>query len=147
VVTTLDTDGISEIDSGFNKPATMSIIGVITTVDITPSNFVNGFVNTYTFTISSPIPIEIGDRLKFKFPSALTPPVENAAMKCAGRTNVLSVECQIAGRDVTVTFQLVVKQSGGGTYAFTIESVGNPFSTRTSVGFKDITLETKEPFF
>ena len=71
----------------------MSIIGEITTVDITPSDFVNGAVNTYTFTISSPIPLEMGDRLKFKFPEELLPPVDNAGMNCSGRTNVLSVDC------------------------------------------------------
>lgn len=147
VVTTLDTDGVSEIDDGFNKPATMSIIGEITTVDITPSNFINGEINTYTFTISSPIPIEMGDRLKFKFPKELTPPSDKEEMACFARTNVLSIDCQIAGRDVTITFELVVKQSGGGTYAFTMENIGNPFSTKTSEGFQDITIETAEPYY
>jgi hypothetical protein len=89
----LDTDGVSEIDSGFNKPATMSIIGDISTVAIVPGDFVNGAVSSYTFTLSSHIPIKMGDRLKFKFPADIVPPSDKKQMNCNGRTNVLDVDC------------------------------------------------------
>ena len=146
VITTLDTDGKSKIDEGFNKQATMTIIGEIPTVDVVPSNFVNGFVNTYTMTISSPIPILLGDRLKFKFPADIVPPADSTLMNCQGRDG-LKVDCQITGRDVIVTFTEVANKPGGGNYGFSFDNVGNPFSTKTSGGFEGIKLETAEPYY
>lgn len=57
VVTTLDTDGVSEIDSGYNKRARMTKVGEIQSVLFVPSSDVNGKENEYTFTMYSPIPI------------------------------------------------------------------------------------------
>jgi len=97
VVTTLDTDGVSEIDSGYNKRARMTKVGEITSVLLVPTSDVNGMNNDYTFTMYSPIPITNNDQLKFTFPEQIVPPKNSEEMNCQGVTNINNVTCTIVG--------------------------------------------------
>jgi hypothetical protein len=71
-IKTYDTDGVSIIDEGFNKNVVMNIAGVITEFILERQSTVNGFVNDYTFTVKTDIPLISGDVLKFTFPDEIT---------------------------------------------------------------------------
>lgn len=51
MVTSLDTDGVSQIDVGYNTQAVMTIPGEVTSFSITQDKFVNGIVNEYSFAV------------------------------------------------------------------------------------------------
>jgi len=82
VVTTLDTDGVSQIDSGYNKRAQMTQVGDIQSVLLVPTSDVNGKENSYLFQMYSPIPLKSGDLLKFTFPEQIIPPKDGNTMNC-----------------------------------------------------------------
>lgn len=67
-LTTIDVDGVTLIDSGFNKSAVMTIPGLINGFTITPSSVVNGALNTYTFSAQAVIPFVIGDKITITLP-------------------------------------------------------------------------------
>jgi hypothetical protein len=51
IVTTLDTDTVSVIDTGYNIPVVNTIPGQITSGSIEPTSVTNGEVNTFTFAV------------------------------------------------------------------------------------------------
>jgi hypothetical protein len=53
VVTTIDTDGKSLIDVGYNKQAIMTIMADLDQFHVQQSNFMNGIKNRYTFSLQS----------------------------------------------------------------------------------------------
>jgi hypothetical protein len=53
VITTLDTDGKSIIDVGYNKQAVMSQMAELDQFHVRQSNFVNGVKNRYDFSLQS----------------------------------------------------------------------------------------------
>jgi hypothetical protein len=67
-ITTFDTDGVSLIDNGYNKNIATSIAGTITLKPIVRESTTNGDVNTYTFELTTTVPMENNDVLKFSFP-------------------------------------------------------------------------------
>jgi len=71
---TFDADGISEIDSGFDIATTMVDLAKITGFSVRPQSTINGVLNTYTFSLSTIVPFEDGDTLKFTMPSGVTLP-------------------------------------------------------------------------
>lgn len=146
VVITMDPDGTSQIDSGFDMPVTMTIPADMTSFDVQASAFTNGETNTYTFSIQQPIPLIAGDRIVFTMPDELAPPADSAAMACAGVTNINVMVCEIAGRDVIITFADVVAQSTGATYSWRIANVGNPYSTEPSSSFTGIKVISANGF-
>lgn len=74
VITTLDTDGKSIIDVGYNKQAVMSQMAELDQFHVRQSNFVNGVKNRYDFSLQSQIPFITGDTIYFVFPPELSPP-------------------------------------------------------------------------
>lgn len=87
--------------------ANMTIKGEITSVDISPSSVINGQLNTYVFSITVPIPVISGDRIKFEFPPEVGPPRSAELMNCTGVTNVKDVSCAISGSYVVATISNV----------------------------------------
>ena len=73
-MTTYDVDGTSLIDSGYNVSTVMKEVSAITSFTVEPSNTINGKLNTYTFTITTPAKILDGDVLKFTVPDQVTLP-------------------------------------------------------------------------
>lgn len=65
---TLDIDGVSLIDVGYEFPIAMTIPGDMPNFSIQQGNRTNGVTTTYTFSSGIEIPVMIGDRLKLKFP-------------------------------------------------------------------------------
>lgn len=65
----LDTDGTSIIDQGYNQNIQTSIAGTISDFLVKPSSVVNGDMNTYIFTIKSSIPLVVGDVISFTAPA------------------------------------------------------------------------------
>jgi hypothetical protein len=65
VLTTLDTDAESQIDSGYLKVATMSVAGGIESFSVQQESFVNGELTTYTFSVQAQAktPVVSGDQL------------------------------------------------------------------------------------
>jgi hypothetical protein len=51
IITTLDTDAVSKIDDGFRAKITMQNAGPITSFSTQQTNFTNGDVNNYTFSV------------------------------------------------------------------------------------------------
>lgn len=51
IVTTLDTDTVSVIDTGYSIPVVNTIPGPITSGSIEPTSVTNGEVNTFTFAV------------------------------------------------------------------------------------------------
>ena len=51
IVTTLDTDRVSVIDSGYEFPVVNTIPGPITSFSIDPTSVTNGEVNSFTFAV------------------------------------------------------------------------------------------------
>ena len=67
-ITSIDTDKKSLIDIGFNKNVATSKAGEIKMQAVKRDNEINGAINTYEFSITSSVPWENGDVLKFSFP-------------------------------------------------------------------------------
>lgn len=68
-ITTFDTDRVSLIDIGYNKNIATSTAGTITLEPIGRDSTTNGDVNTYSFSLTTTVPMENNDVLKFSFPS------------------------------------------------------------------------------
>lgn len=68
----------------------MTTVPDLNSFTVSQASGVNGVANTYTFTVSSPIPQINTDKLVFTFPAVVTGP---SSPTCAASTNVLTVTC------------------------------------------------------
>lgn len=85
-ITTLDTDGESVIDTGFNRSAVMTLAGPVTSFSAVQTNFTNGDLNTYTFSVQAVIPVVPGDKVTFTFPREIE---VLSSITCIPLTNIL----------------------------------------------------------
>lgn len=81
-ITTYDTDKESEIDVGYDINTFMQMAGELSDFNVQQSNSVNGRLNTYTFSYRSTIPLQDGDKLSFRFPPEITPPISSEELNC-----------------------------------------------------------------
>ena len=65
---TFDIDGVHLIDVGYSSAVEMTVAGPITSFSMEASDFENGIVNTYTFSIQAQIPVIVGDKFTFTLP-------------------------------------------------------------------------------
>lgn len=63
-IATYDSDGFY-IDEGYNRNVANTIAGVIELAEIKRDSTENGKINTYTFSLTTSVPWENGDVLKF----------------------------------------------------------------------------------
>jgi hypothetical protein len=62
-ITTYDIDGIHKIDEGYNQKLVMTIPALIESFSVEQSDYMNGIVNTYTFTVLSQISVLTSDKI------------------------------------------------------------------------------------
>lgn len=143
IISTFDSDGISEIDSGFRITTVITEMASIADFSVQPSSVVNGELNTYTFTISTRVPFIAGDILTFVVPDEikLPPSAEDLEITPLPRTvngvQVLDeLLVEISGKKIIVTFINVAPTTE--TYKFTLTNINNPPSERTSGSFTQI---------
>lgn len=107
----------------------MTITPNLTAFTVTPSSGVNGAVNAYNISVTSPIPQINTDQLVFTFPSTITPS-STASPLCSTIANITAVTCTLSGNTITASFTF-----SGGTLAagspfdFYVNGVTNPPST------------------
>jgi hypothetical protein len=127
---TLDTDAESQIDSGYDKTATMAIAGEILSFSAQQSSFINGEVNTFTFSIQASIPVFKGDQLSFVLPDEVGAPANVDEMQCKGTSNVIDLTCSVVDKTITIIFNDF--ENDEGAFTWEISGIKNPTSTKTS---------------
>ena len=68
-IRTFASNGLSEIDSGFNQDVQMTELAQMESFTVTTGSSVNGEENTYTFSINSRVTILDGDTISFNVPA------------------------------------------------------------------------------
>lgn len=144
VVRTLDTDGKSEIDTGFDIPAKMTVAGPITSFSITQTNFTNGDVNTFTFAVQALIPVIKGDKFTMTLPDEIGAPADVATMNCTVRSNIIKMTCEVDGQKITLNLEEFEQPTGA--FSWSLSGIKNPGSTRPSTPFKDVSFVDKDGF-
>ena len=127
----------------------MKSISTITEFTVQPSSTINGKLNTYTFTLTTPAKIVDGDVLKFTVPDQVTLPATIEDL------NITPLERSVAGSQVKD--ELLIERSGQTliitftkvapiteTYKWTLDNIRNPPSERPSDPFLGIYSEDKE---
>ena len=127
---TLDTDGIHLIDVGFSSAVEMTVAGPITSFSMEASDYENGVVNMFTFSIQAQIPVIVGDKFTFTLPQEMGPPVDAASMDCQPLDNIKKMTCQIDGRKITIIFDEF--ELDDQAFSWTISGIKNPGSTKPS---------------
>jgi hypothetical protein len=95
-ITTYDTDKESEIDVGYDINTFMEKAGELGAFNAQQSNTVNGRMNTYTFSYQSAIPLYDGDKLSFRFPPEITPPLDGEQLNCRELFGFDEIQCSLA---------------------------------------------------
>jgi len=72
----------------------MTTQAALTSMAVTKASNINGEINVYTFTVTSPLPHYDTDKLTFTFPDDVVGP---ASTTCTASTSVLTVTCTIPG--------------------------------------------------
>ena len=127
---TFDIDGVHLIDVGYSSAVEMTVAGPITSFSMEASDFENGIVNTYTFSIQAQIAVIVGDKFTFTLPEEMEPPVDASAMDCQPLDNILKMTCQIDDRKVTIIFDEF--ELADQAFTWTISGIKNPGSTKPS---------------
>ena len=99
-ITTYDTDGVSLIDVGYNKNVATTIAGDITWAPIGRDSTVNGATNVFTFEMTTSIPMQAGDVLKFSFPPQVVVNANGETTECVALLAGDEFICGISGNDV-----------------------------------------------
>lgn len=144
VVTSLDTDFESQIDSGYNQQVTMALSGQVQSLSLQQGSFVNGAVNNYTFSMQTDIPVLKGDKFSFKIPAEVSVVTATGQLNCTGRTNVLKASCYVKDNVITSVFEEL--NATNGVFSWEISGIRNPSSTKTSSGFSNIMLTDSKDF-
>jgi len=149
-VTTLDSDLVSTIDSGYDLATKMTIEAALTAFDATPSNVTNGADNTYTFSVVTEIPLLDGDRLSFTMPDQITAPSQSAELDCLPVEGLAKITCSISGRSLTIVLDEVSQARGAkgatGTFKWTLAHIKNPPTLERSDKFTAISVVDKDGY-
>ena len=73
---------MNEIDEGFNKNVATTIAGSITFKMIERGSVVNGEVNDYKFELTTSVPMQPNDVIKFSFPPEVAVNAKGQATTC-----------------------------------------------------------------
>ena len=122
----------------------MTTPGSMISFSVLQSNYTNGALNTYVFSLQSTIPLQDGDRLQFDVPPQITPPKSSSEMDCKGRDNVAQVSCSVSGRSMIVQFQKISGTTG--TFGWTVDNMKNPASSMPSESFSGIFVVSSEQY-
>lgn len=150
-ITTFDTDEVSVIDIGFNKNVATSTAGDITFEPIGRESDVNGAVNTYTFELTTTIPMLPTDVLKFTVPDQIVMNADGQITLCTPKNPDDEIVCGISGHDVQITIKALaprpIDPADPTNYSqklgWTMNNIANPASVQESDGFKDIRFLTE----
>lgn len=150
-ITTYDTDGVSKIDIGYNKNVATTKAGEITMLPIGRESTVNGEINTYTFEMTTSIPMVAGDVLKFSFPPQVVVNAGGATTVCTTLDQVDKIICGISGNDIQITMSELAPRAAADpvdprnyeqTFSWTMSNIGNPGSVAPSGGFTGLKFLT-----
>ena len=119
----------------------MNIAGVITEFILERQSTVNGFVNDYTFTVKTDIPLISGDVLKFTFPDEITS--NDAGSGNSQCVSTDTIKCSNTDHEFQVQLNELANPN---EFKFTITNLGNPKSLRISEGFTNVRLCTEDTF-
>lgn len=135
IVTTLDTDAVSFIDTGYKAKAEMTIAGPISSFSAVQANFTNGDVNVYTFAVQALIPVVVGDKFTMTLPEEMGAPTD-ATINCQPRSNIIRMSCTITGHIITVELEEFSQPAGA--FTWTMEGIKNPGSTKPSTPIANV---------
>lgn len=136
IVTTLDTDGQSLIDTGYKGKAEMTIAGPISSFSTQQTNFTNGDVNLYTFAVQALIPVIVGDKFTMTLPDEIGAPADATVMDCKPRSNIVKMSCTVSGQIITINLEEFTQPSGA--FSWTISGIKNPGSTKPSTAIANV---------
>lgn len=142
VLVTYDTDAESEIDSGFKLSATMTIAGEILSFSAQPQSFINGAINTFTFSVQASIPLLRTDSLSFKLPLEMQAPEK---LTCIEILNLIEPKCIISDEGV-ITVRFTDFENADGAFSWQITDLRNPSSTQPSSPFVDVRFIDQDGF-
>jgi len=151
-ITTFDTDSVSVIDIGFNKNVATSTAGDITFEPIGRESDVNGDINTYTFELTTAIPMLPTDVLKFTVPDQIVMNAGGLITLCTPKNPDDEIVCGISGHDVQITIKKLAARdlldpadltNYSQKLGWTMNNIANPASVQTSDGFQDIRFLTE----
>ena len=148
LIYTYDQDQISEIDAGFNINTAMSVPASITNFSVLPSNFTNGVINTYTFTITTQVVFVNGDKIQFVVPKQITLPASVNDLNITPLPRIVNgievsdvLQVEKNGQLIIITFVTVAPTTE--TYKWTLSKIQNPSSLRQSDQFGQLISNDK----
>jgi hypothetical protein len=94
-VATYDSSGYKIAEKTTGITTAMTITPDIPSFAVTPASVINGASNSYTISVTSPIPLLNTDKLVMTFPSEIT--MTTPSPLCSTGTNVLTVTCTRTG--------------------------------------------------
>jgi hypothetical protein len=113
----------------------MTIAGPVTSFSAIQTNFTNGNLNSYTFSVQAVIPVVPGDMFTFTFPAEIGVPSQ---IKCVPLSNVVDMSCVASGKKVTMTLRNFTQPSGA--FSWSLQNIQNPGSTKPSSSFTDVSF-------
>jgi hypothetical protein len=115
----------------------MTIAGPISSFNALQTNFTNGALDTWTFSVQALIPVWFNDYLEFTLPDEVSVP-DATAFVCKPLNNIQSImpPCSVNNKRVKIIFNTFT--SPNSAFGLTIYGIKNPPSTKTSTGFKDV---------
>ena len=154
IFVTFDSDGISEIDSGFDISTKIDVLAPIQNMVFLPTDTITGVANTtnggissYEVAITTKVSLIDGDILSFTVPPQLVVPSDatdlhiTSISRVVGSdtdvTDVLSVN--VAGNTIVVTF--VTAGAANNVYRFSLDNIINPPSSLPSDPFTNIFIQ------
>jgi hypothetical protein len=144
-IATYDTTG-AYIDEGYNRNVATTIAGTIKLEEVERDSTINGEVNTYKFSLTTSVPWENGDVLKFSFPPEITLNADNAPTTITPLNSDDKIEGGISGSDVQIELVNMADRPDGYKFEFTMDNVKNAGSIKPSGGFTGMRIITNENF-
>jgi len=122
----------------------MTIPGELSSFSAQQSNFTNGDINRYEFSMQSEIPLYNGDKLSFELPPELQAPPKSEDLNCKGKEGFTEITCTISGNHMVVVFKELARPYG--TFAWSADNIRNPISTKPSSSFSNILIQNEDNY-
>lgn len=131
MMTTMDIDGISHINEGYEKTIRMSVAGDMGGFKVKQTSNTNGVVNQFEISFQATIPVLDTDKFSLTLPSEMKAPADDTTLDCKPVKNVKKIKCTVQGNKLEVYFlEFTDKDSA---FIWTFEAITNAPSTRPSV--------------